>query len=222
MIMSTVKEGHWAIADTIVEKITKTRGPRHPWGATKTSQIPTAAYNTKEWMQGLEEAASEMEVRNGHAGNQETEWRNTHSQYVGRRCSMLSVRSSIPSNKVPGRLCLSSKCACCSRFRYSSLSTQAGFNRSTQRIWNEIISTRAWTPDIGACWPTMWMANTPLATLTCSLQPRSWTDGPKPEIPCSWRPPQLEDGMLPSHRHWGICFPLGSWRAIVPSLLHLP
>ena len=62
----------------------------------------------------------------------------------------------------------------------------------------------------------------PLATTTWSLQSVSWKDTQKPEIPCSQRPPQLEDWMLLSHRHQGICFPLGSWRAIVHSLLDLP
>ena len=42
---------------------------------------------------------------------------------------------------------------------------------------------RAWTPNISACWLTMWMANMPLATPTCSLQPRSWKDGQKARDP---------------------------------------
>ena len=137
-------------------------------------------------------------------------------------CLMPFVRRSIPSSKVLGKMWPRSECACCSRFRYSSWSTQEGFNRRTWRRWNEIISTRACTPNISACWPTKWMANTLLATLTCFLQPRSWKEGSKLEIPCSQRLPQLEDQMVPSQRHWGTCFPLGSWRAIVPSQLNLP
>ena len=137
-------------------------------------------------------------------------------------CFMHLVKSSIPSSKYPGRMWLSLKCTYCSRYIYFSQSNQEGFNRSTWRRWNEIISTRAWTPNISAHWLTKWMVNTPLAILTCSLQPRSWKDGQKLEIPCSQRPPQLEDQMLPSHRHRGTCFPLWSWRAIVPSQLNLP
>ena len=45
---------------------------------------PTAAYSIKEWMQGLEGDASKVEMRNGEASNCGTEWRNTHSQCVGR------------------------------------------------------------------------------------------------------------------------------------------
>ena len=50
----------------------------------ETIQIPAAAYNIKEWMQGLEEDASEVEVRNGDASNCRTEWRNVYSQRGGR------------------------------------------------------------------------------------------------------------------------------------------
>ena len=39
---------------------------------------PAAAYNIEEWMQGLEEDVSEVEVRNGEVTNHGTEWRNTH------------------------------------------------------------------------------------------------------------------------------------------------
>ena len=137
-------------------------------------------------------------------------------------CLMPLVSSSIPSSKVPGRMWLSLECACCSRFRYLSQSTLEEFNRSMWSRRNEIICMRAWTLNIGICWLTKWMVNAPLATPTCSLQPGSWKDGQKPEIPCSWRPSQWEDQMLPSHRHQEICFPLGSWRAIVPSSLNPP
>ena len=40
---------------------------------------PTVAYNIEEWMQGLEDDASEVEVINGNVSNHGTEWRNAHS-----------------------------------------------------------------------------------------------------------------------------------------------
>ena len=92
-------------------------------------------------------------------------------------CLMHLIRSSIPTSKIPGRMWPSSECACYSRFRYSSQSTQEGFNRSTRKRWNEIVSMRAWTPNISAWWPIKWMANTLLVTLTCSLQSGSWKIG---------------------------------------------
>ena len=77
MMVRTVREGHWAIADTVMEKKTKARGPGQPQGITKTNQIPSAAYNIEEWMQGLEEDVSKVEVRKGDVSNCGTEWRNT-------------------------------------------------------------------------------------------------------------------------------------------------
>ena len=68
MMISTVQKGCRAIADTIMEKRTKARGPGCPLGTTKTNQTPAAAYNIKEWVQGLEEA-SKLEVRNGDVSN---------------------------------------------------------------------------------------------------------------------------------------------------------
>ena len=50
----------------------------------KTNHTPTAANNIEEWMQGLEEDASEAEVRNSKVSNHRTEQRNAHSQCVGR------------------------------------------------------------------------------------------------------------------------------------------
>ena len=85
--------------------------------------------------------------------------------------SMPLVRSSIPSSKDLGSMWLSSECTCCSRYRYFSQNTWEGFNRSTWSGWNKIISMRAWTPNISACWLTKWMENTLLATLTCSCGP---------------------------------------------------
>ena len=52
IIVSAVQEGHGAIADTVVEKRTKARGPGCPRGMTKTNWTPTMAYNIEEWMQG--------------------------------------------------------------------------------------------------------------------------------------------------------------------------
>ena len=83
-MVSTVQEGHLAIADAIVEKITKARRPGHPQGTMKTNQTPAVACNIEEWIQGLEEDASKVKVRNGDGINHGTEWRNTHSQHVGR------------------------------------------------------------------------------------------------------------------------------------------
>ena len=73
LMVSTVQEGCRAITDAFVEKRTKASGPGHSQGTMKTNQTPTAAYNIEEWMQGLEEDASEVEARNGDAGDQRTE-----------------------------------------------------------------------------------------------------------------------------------------------------
>ena len=48
MIVSTVQEGYQAIADAVMGKRTKARGPGCPQGTTKTSQTPTAASNIEE------------------------------------------------------------------------------------------------------------------------------------------------------------------------------
>ena len=83
-MVSTIQEGHCTIADAIVEKQTKARGPGCSQGTMKTNLTPTAAYNIKEWMQGLEEDASKVEIRNGNVSNHGTEQRNVCSQHVGR------------------------------------------------------------------------------------------------------------------------------------------
>ena len=75
MMVSTVQKGHQAIADTVMEKRTKAKGPGCLWGTMKTNQTPTAAYNIKTWMQGLEGDASRVEVRDGDASNHGTEQR---------------------------------------------------------------------------------------------------------------------------------------------------
>ena len=98
------------------------------------------------------------------------------------------VRSSIPSSKVLGRMWPSSEWTCHSRFRYSSQSTHGG--RIQQEHVEEIkwdhVSTRAWTPNISACWPTKWMANTPLATpdlLLAAQKLERWAEARDPLLP---------------------------------------
>ena len=59
-------------------------GARMPWGKTKTSQTSTAAHNIKEWMQGLEEDASEVKLKNYKMNNHGTEWKNAHPKHLGR------------------------------------------------------------------------------------------------------------------------------------------
>ena len=109
-------------------------------------------------------------------------------------CLMPLVRSSIPWSKVLGRMWRNSKCALVTAD--SDTPVRVHRKDSTEAFRGDetrFISMRAWTPNIGTCWPTKWLVNTPLATPTCSLQPRSWRDVQKPEILCSWRLPQLED-----------------------------
>ena len=84
MMVSTVQEGCGVIADAAVEKRTKARGPGCPQGTIKTNQTPAASYNMEEWMQGLEEDASEVGDENGGASNCRTEWRNVLFQCMGR------------------------------------------------------------------------------------------------------------------------------------------
>ena len=81
--VNTIKEGCWAIADAVVEKRTKAKGPGCPHRMTKAAQAPATAYNIEEWMWGLEEEAPEVEARNSEVGNCGLEWRNTHSQHAG-------------------------------------------------------------------------------------------------------------------------------------------
>ena len=84
MMVSTVQEGHWTIIVTIVEKRTKARGPGHLQGTRKTNCIPAVAYNIEEWMWGLEEDASKVEMRNDEVSNHGTGQKKAHSQHVGR------------------------------------------------------------------------------------------------------------------------------------------
>ena len=55
--------------------------PKEQWRQTRPL---TAAYNIKEWMQGLGEDASKVEVRNDEMRNHGTEQKKVHSQHVGR------------------------------------------------------------------------------------------------------------------------------------------
>ena len=43
--INTVQEACWAILDTVVEKRTKARRPRHPQGMTKVMRTPAVAYD---------------------------------------------------------------------------------------------------------------------------------------------------------------------------------
>ena len=63
--INTVQEGHQAIADAIMEKRTKARGPGHPHRRMKVMRTPTTTYDILEWMQGVEEDAPKGEMRNG-------------------------------------------------------------------------------------------------------------------------------------------------------------
>ena len=49
----------------------------------KVMRTLTTAYDMEEWMWGMEEDASKVKVRNGHAINHRPEWRNTRSQHTG-------------------------------------------------------------------------------------------------------------------------------------------
>ena len=50
----------------------------------KTGQTPTAAYNIKEWMQGMEEDASKTELRNNTTSDCGTEQKNAHPHWLSR------------------------------------------------------------------------------------------------------------------------------------------
>ena len=57
-----VQEGHWAIADAVMGKM-KARGLGHPWGSGRAIQSLAGACIVDDWMQGLDERASNGEVR---------------------------------------------------------------------------------------------------------------------------------------------------------------
>ena len=99
MAVNMVQEGCRAMADAVVEKEHKSlRGKK------KTNQTPAAAYNTEEWMQGIEEDDSEVELRNGRVGNCRAEPRNAWSWNVsrGRRCCRRQGRPQFPWNALGG------------------------------------------------------------------------------------------------------------------------
>ena len=52
-----MQEGHYTIIEAVVEKKTKARGSRQPWGKTRHPKNPSAAYDIEEWIQGLEEVS---------------------------------------------------------------------------------------------------------------------------------------------------------------------
>ena len=81
--VNTVQEGCLAIADAVVEKRTKARGPGCPHGMMKVTKVPTAVCSIEEWMRGLEEDAPKEEARNGDTINCRPEKRNPHSQCAG-------------------------------------------------------------------------------------------------------------------------------------------
>ena len=60
--VNTVQEGHRAIMDAIMEKKTKAREPGHPQGLRGAIQPSASTCNVDNWMQGLEEGASNREV----------------------------------------------------------------------------------------------------------------------------------------------------------------
>ena len=104
MAVSTVQEGHWTIADAVVEKRTKAQGPGDPQGKKKTKQTPAVACNIKELMQGIKEDESEVELRNGRAGNHRAEPRNAWSWNVsrGRRHHRRQGRQQFPWDPLAG------------------------------------------------------------------------------------------------------------------------
>ena len=71
--VNTVQAGCQAIAEAVVEKRIKIRGPQHTCRMIKVMRTPTAAYDIKEWMWDMEEDASKGEVRSGDAVNHRPE-----------------------------------------------------------------------------------------------------------------------------------------------------
>ena len=61
--VNIVQKGHWAIVDTVMEKRMKARGPGHPQGSGRAIQSLAGACKVDDWMQGLDEGASDGEVR---------------------------------------------------------------------------------------------------------------------------------------------------------------
>ena len=76
---------------------------------------------------------------------------------------------------------LSSEYAYPNRFRYSRWSIPVESNRSMWRRWSGITSTRALALSISKCWPTRLMMKILSPIPNCSLLPRNWKDGWKPQ-----------------------------------------
>ena len=74
------------------------------------------------------------------------------------------------------------------KFRYFRQSIPAESNRNMWRKWSGIASIKALVLSIRECWPTRAMVKILSPILNCSLLPKSWKDGWKPEILCSWKP----------------------------------
>ena len=60
--VNTVEESCHAIAEAVVEKRTKARGPGHPCRTMKVMKTPIAAYDIGEWTWGVEEDAPKKGV----------------------------------------------------------------------------------------------------------------------------------------------------------------
>ena len=102
--INTVQEGHWVISHVVTEKRTKVREPGHCHRTMEVMRTPTAAYDIKEWMQGIEEDAPKVEVRSGNAINHRSEWVNVHLQHAGWVCRWhrRQERPQFPRNKSDG------------------------------------------------------------------------------------------------------------------------
>ena len=83
MTIYTVQEGCCAIAEAVVEKRTKARGPGCPCTMTKLTKTPITAYDIQDWMQGVEEDASKKGARKVDAFNCRPEQINAHSRCTG-------------------------------------------------------------------------------------------------------------------------------------------
>ena len=60
--VTAMQEGCRTIADTVMEKTMKARGPWHPQGLRGDTQSLAAACNIDDWMPGLDEGVSEKKV----------------------------------------------------------------------------------------------------------------------------------------------------------------
>ena len=61
--LNTVQEAHWAIAEAVIEKKMKARGPGCPWGFGRAIHSSFGTCNVYDWMGGLNEGASNREMR---------------------------------------------------------------------------------------------------------------------------------------------------------------